>query len=278
MMQPSLSSLPQGISNLQPIIVSSPTTRSGTTLLQRLLCSSDNAIVYGEVCSSDLDLYLNFFINRAMMYQFNRAKLDSSLQRFKQGEVNDWILDLMPNLDGYLSALGNACFGGIDYCRFAALEMNRPIWGFKYPGWTPAVLNALRQMMPAFKLLYIHRDLLDCVKSEKARGNLGSLEEFTGYCLSWTKNLGYVLGLKDQQNVLLVNYADLIGKPETTIQTISDFSGATNIQHSVLNVKVNTFKDANSSNTGYVAPAELTAEELNVVESLSSSLRRTLYG
>ena len=277
-MQPSLSSLPQGISKLSPIVISSPTTRSGTTLLQRLLCSSDNAIVYGEVCSSDLDLYLNFFINRAMMYQFNRAKLDSSLAAFKQGEVNDWILDLMPDLDGYLAALGNACFAGIDYCRQAALEMNRPVWGFKYPGWTPVVLNALRQMMPGFKLLYIHRDLLDCVKSEKARGNLSSLEEFKGYCVSWTQNLEFVLGLKDQQNVLLVNYADLVGKPEQTIQSISGFSGATNIQPSVLNVKVNTFKDANSSHTGYVAPAELSAEELNVVESLGSSLRQTLYG
>jgi Sulfotransferase family len=277
-MPPNLASLPQGISKLAPIIISSPTTRSGTTLLQRLLCSSDNAIVYGEVCSSDLDLYLNFFVNRAMMYQFNRVKLDSSLAAFKQGEVNDWILDLMPNLDGYLSALGNACFAGIDYCRVAALEMNRPVWGFKYPGWTPAVLNALRQMMPGFKLLYIHRDLLDCVKSEKARGNLGSLEEFKNYCLTWMQNLEFVLGLKDHENVLLVNYADLISQPQATIQSISDFSGATNIQRSVLNVKVNTFKDANSSHTGYVAPAELNAEELNVVESLSSSLRQTLYG
>jgi hypothetical protein len=156
--------------------------------------------------------------------------------------------------------------------------MNRPVWGFKYPGWTPAVLNALRQMMPDFKLLYIHRDLLGCVKSEKAKGNLGSLEEFKGYCLTWTQNLEFVLNLKDPENVLLVNYADLIAKPVATIQTISDFSGATNIQNSVLNVKVNTFKDANSSHTGYVAPAELNAEELNVVESLSSSLRQTLYG
>ncbi len=273
MMPPGLSSLPQGISTLCPIVISSPTTRSGTTLLQRLLCSSDNAIVYGEVCSSDLDLYLNFFINRAMMYQFNRAKLDSSLAAFKQGQVDDWILDLMPNLDGYLSALGNACFAGIDYCRLAALEMNRPVWGFKYPGWTPAVLNALRQMMPGFKLLYIHRDLLDCVKSDKARGNLGSLEELREFCVSWTRNLEFVLNLKDHENVLLVNYADLIGKPETTIQTISDFSGATNIQRSVLNVKVNTFKDAFSSHTGYVAPAELNADELGIVQSLASNLR-----
>lgn len=277
-MHSSLSSLPQGISKLQPIIISSPTTRSGTTLLQRLLCSSDNAIVYGEVCSSDLDLYLNFLINRAMMYQFNRAKLDSSLAAFKQGEVNDWILDLMPNLDGYLAALGNACFAGIDYCRVAALEMNRPVWGFKYPGWTPAVLNALRQMMPGFKLLYIHRDLLDCVKSERARGNLSSLEELKTFCVSWVQNLEFVLSLGDHENVLLVNYADLIGKPDATIQSISDFSGATNIQHSVLKVKVNTFKNVNSSHTGYVAPAELSAEERSVVESLSLSLRQVLYG
>lgn len=276
-MQPSLASLPQGILNLQPIIVSSPTTRSGTTLLQRLLCSSDNAIVYGEVCSSDLDLYLNFFINRAMMYQFNRVKLDSSLQSFKQGEVNDWILDLMPDLDGYLSALGTACFGGIDYCRLAALEMNRPIWGFKYPGWTPVVFDALRQMMPGFKLIYIHRDVLDCVKSEKARGHLGSLEEFKNFCASWTQNLEYALKLKDQPNVMLVNYADLIAQPEASIQAISEFSGAINIQHSVLNVKVNTFKDANSS-TGYIAPAELNADELGIVEGLGSSLRQALYG
>jgi hypothetical protein len=275
-MQPR-SYVPQGISTLSPIIISSPSTRSGTTLLQRLLCSSDNAIVYGEVCSSDLDLYLNFFINRAMMYQFNRARLDSSLASFKQGEVNDWILDLMPDLDGYLSALGNACFAGIDYCRLAALELNRPVWGFKYPGWTPAVLNALRQMMPAFKLLYIHRDLLDCVKSDKARGNLGSLEELRAFCVSWTQNLEFVLSLNDPEHVLMVNYADLVGKPEASIQAISDFSGATNIQHSVLGVKVNTFKDSASGHTGYVAPAELSAEELNVVDDLSSSLRQTLY-
>ncbi len=276
-MQPRLY-VPQGISTLSPIIISSPTTRSGTTLLQRLLCSSDNAIVYGEVCSSDLDLYLNFFINRAMMYQFNRAKLDSSLAAFKQGEVNDWILDLMPDLDGYLSALGNACFGGIEYCRQAALEMNRPVWGFKYPGWTPAVLNALRQMMPGFKLLYIHRDLLDCVKSDKARGNLGSLEELREFCVSWTRNLEFVLGLNDPEHVLMVNYADLVGNSAPCLQTISAFTGATNIQQSVLNVKVNTFKDSASSHTGYVAPAELSVEELNLVESLSSSLRQILYG
>ena len=276
-MQPS-SFVPSNISNLCPVIVSSPTTRSGTTLLQRLLCSSDNAVVYGEVCSSDLDLYLNFFINRAMMYQFNRAKLDSSLAQFRQGEVNDWILDLMPDLDGYLSALGNACFAGIDYCRTAALEMNRPVWGFKYPGWTPSIFEALRQMMPGFKLIYIHRDLLECAKSEKARGNLPSLEEFRAFCLSWTKNLEYALSLKYQPNVLLVNYADLIEKSEESIRIIADFSGASNIKHSVLEVKVNTFKDTNTSGTGYVAPAELSDAEMSVVENLSSSLRHVLYG
>ena len=276
-MQPS-SYVPQGVSTLSPIIISSPTTRSGTTLLQRLLCSSDNTVVYGEVCSSDLDLYLNFFINRAMMYQFNRTKLDSSLAQFQQGEVNDWILDLMPDLDGYLAALGNGCFAGIDYCRTAALAMNRPIWGFKYPGWTPTIFEALRQMMPGFKLIYIHRDLLEVSKSEKARGNLTSPEEFRVFCVSWTKNLEYVLTLKEHPNVLLVNYADLIGNPEESIRAIEHFSGATNIKHSVLAVKINTFKDANSSGTGYVAPAELNANEMNLVENLSSELRHVLYG
>ena len=42
----SIINLPDRYLTAAPVIVTSPTTRCGTTLVQRLLCASDNAFVY----------------------------------------------------------------------------------------------------------------------------------------------------------------------------------------------------------------------------------------
>ena len=54
--------LPQQlISDLDPLVITSPVIRSGTTLLQRLLCSSPSALIYGELCAQDLEFFLNLY-------------------------------------------------------------------------------------------------------------------------------------------------------------------------------------------------------------------------
>jgi hypothetical protein len=54
--------------DLDPLIIGSPTPRCGTTLLQRLLCSSQHALIYGEKCAQDLELFLNIYTFKVQEY------------------------------------------------------------------------------------------------------------------------------------------------------------------------------------------------------------------
>ena len=41
--------------NIAPIIILAPTPRAGTTLIQRLICSSQNAIIYGDPVGQEIE-------------------------------------------------------------------------------------------------------------------------------------------------------------------------------------------------------------------------------
>src|SRR5512136_1426094 len=98
------------VTDLDPLIVTSPTPRSGTTLLQRLLCSSPSTLIFGEKCAHDLELFLNIYTYKVQEYNFQREKYQQDLEKVLRGEVNDWILDLTPDIDGYLAAMQRAAF------------------------------------------------------------------------------------------------------------------------------------------------------------------------
>ena len=76
------------VSSLDPIIVTSPTIRSGTTLLQRLLCSSGNALVYGEECGKDLELFLQLYASKVTMYAHSRQRFSSRLEGVLGGSAD----------------------------------------------------------------------------------------------------------------------------------------------------------------------------------------------
>ncbi len=249
-----LQNIPKNISNLAPIIISSPTTRCGTTLLQRLLCSSQNGVVFGEFCAMDMDSYLDVFLKHIERYQNHRQHLDLSLEKFSNGQLNDWILDLTPELEPYLMVLAKACFLGLEHCEAQALALGRTVWGIKKPGFKPASLNALKLMMPNFKLLYIYRDVFECAQSAKARGDLKSLEDFKTYTQVWVQNLLFVLKFYQFENKLLIHYRDLIQQPEVWLEQISSFTLMEGMDKSILNFKVNTNRNQTNPE-GYIQPA-----------------------
>ena len=143
--------------------------RSCTTLLHHLLCSSDNALIFGEKCAEDLELLLGIYVSKVMMYTYYRDRFTETLNYINTGKTDDWILDLMPDLDGYLNAFGRSCFSGIEYCREYAIRAGRPVWGFKFPGWKRQTIQLMREIMPACHLIYIYRDAVACLKSANAR-------------------------------------------------------------------------------------------------------------
>jgi hypothetical protein len=266
------------ITDLNPLIIASPTIRSGTTLLQRLLCSATNALIYGETCAHDLELFMTVCQSRALMYGAGKPGYAASLSQVQAGDVNDWILDLMPNIDGYLDHLGRSCFGLLTYCRDYAVAAGRPVWGLKAPGIKIPTLDLIRQTMPQARFIYIHRDVVDCLRSAKARQAVRSEPEVKEFCQSWAVNLRYALKFSHEPFMHMLNYAELIAEPEKCLPLIAAFAGTQAIRADVLRRKINTrAHDASASAPGYIEPATLTDAEMRIACELTASLREQLY-
>lgn len=261
-------------SDLAPVIVASPTIRSGTTLLQRLLCSASNAIIYGENVAQDVELFANIYLSKATVYGANQARFDSTRANVVEHGSDEWMIDLIPDLQGYLNAIGQSCFGSLRYCRDYAQEQGCNVWGFKYPGWKPGTLFLMQQIFPLARIVYIYRDILACARSAKAWLPVWDDAELMGFCAEWAENLGYALNLRTNPNFLFLKFEDFVANPATSIQQIAAFTGAEGMQERVFQKKINT--SANDA-TPYRDPTPLTDAELSIVEQYAGALRNQLY-
>jgi hypothetical protein len=76
--------------NLAPIIVTSPSQRCGTTLVQRLISASDNAFLYGEDVGQDVrTLTVHLFEVMQLLDAIGEAS-DEDFRRALAGTLSDW--------------------------------------------------------------------------------------------------------------------------------------------------------------------------------------------
>jgi Sulfotransferase family len=264
---------------LDPLVITAPTIRSGTTLLQRLLCSSSKALIYGEPCAQDLEFFLHLYTCKAQQYDCRREEVSTSLRKVLSGEVNDWIPTLMPDVKEYLKALGQGAFSGISYCRDYAIQAGRPFWGFKHPGWNPVTVRLMRTLMPRSRFIFIHRDLKDCLKSAKTHGSsygaTYSKDDIREFCRSWAENSNYMLTLSGESTVLSLRFQDLVTDPQPTLTKLAEFTGIDDMDPMVLDRKINTWVgEANPipSSDGYFRPAELDEYDWQMINATNTSV------
>src|SRR5438105_2223141 len=93
------------VAELTPIIVTSPAIRCGTTLVQRLLSSSPDTLIYGEPCAADLEFGLQMLSHKLMIFRQNEVAHARLHTATVGGTVNAWISDLMPSRDNYVDGL-----------------------------------------------------------------------------------------------------------------------------------------------------------------------------
>lgn len=254
--------------DLDPLIITSPGPRCGTTLLQRLLCSSKRALIFGEKSVHDFEIFLNLYMAKVQEYGYSRESYNQELRKVLQGEVNDWIVSLMPDLDGYLAALRASAFAGLAYCRDFAVRAGRPVWGFKYPGWPPGMMGMIRAGMPGARFIFIQRDLPACLKSAKAQQLVVTEQDLRRFCQTWAAGVASAHEMKDGQAILFLNYEDLVQRPEDALASIAQFSGLPDLDRSVLERKINVWTGQQFGaqlENGYIPPAELTEAESGIV-------------
>jgi hypothetical protein len=183
--------------------------------------------------------------------------------------VNEWIADLKPPTADYLDMYRASLYNLSDALAAAAAQSGRTVWGVKMAQWNPAQLLQLQQLLPGTKVIYLHRQLADCVRSVKRLELVVSLQDMHQFAHTWRQFTDYARQHLTGPDVLHLDYEALIGDPEEWLPRIAAFAGTAPLDASVLQVRVNTDAHdprlADSATTTHLAPASLTAEEEELI-------------
>jgi hypothetical protein len=266
---------------IAPVVVTSPSTRCGTTLVQRLLSASDNGFVYGEEIGHQLRTLTAWLFGLMRNWEQTGAAVDADFARALAGELSDWRPGLTPPTAVMQRAWIETFYQLPQALNAHAAAIGRPVWGFKVPGYTRDMMRTLLMLMPRAKVIYLFRNPLDVVRSAKARRFAQGDQGVADLCAEWSRNLREASELGADERVLFLKYEDLVQRQDEVTRLLELFTGIENIRQGVFDLRINTYEGDEAhghSPTQYIAPAELTDADRFAVMQTAGDLLRHFYG
>ena len=272
--------VPNKYLELGPLVITSPTTRCGTTLVLRLVTNSSNAFVYGEEIGRQIINLTDQMLFVLKYCEDNEADLNAAFCLAMNGALTDWRPELAPPPEVMIKAWVETYYQLPNLLDAFGKAVGRPTWGFKWPGLSMAVASALFSLMPRARMIYLTRHPTAALKSAKARRFVRTDREADAFCAQWASNLDAFLALREDPRVLWLRYEDLIADKARALDRIAAFAGIEGMQMAEFDVKVNTGDgpvDDGFSSTRYIAPAELTGDDLRALRTHTAALIARLY-
>lgn len=149
-----------GSSDAQPIFIFAAGWRSGSTLVQRMLTSVDDIMIWGEP-------YSRSQLTGTLLRQFRALTMDWPFDYYVaqafQGDLEEqWIANIYPSFDHLIRA-HRAFF--TELFEAPARAMGRTRWGFKEVRLTSEHALYLKLLFPAAKFVFLYRNPIDAYLS-----------------------------------------------------------------------------------------------------------------
>ncbi|MFT4975158.1 MAG: hypothetical protein ACI8S6_001045 [Myxococcota bacterium] len=247
------------------VFIWAPTQRCGTGLLQRLVTSSREVLVFGEDRHIALDL-------PGQLLHCSRPLTDQSAlrERLASGDLEGWYVHVYPPADAYrVSLIQNFNTLAALYTE-TARSHGFSRWGTKYPDFQLNEAQVLSKLLPGARHLFIYRDIVDVLRSVKARGWLTSPQVAVQYARQWVRGVNQALSnLVGDERFHMIRYEDLVARPGAHLPDLAAFLGV-----SALDARV--FSHRTNAPSGYTAPLALTPAELAAADRIARPLRDML--
>lgn len=247
-----------------PIIILASSPRSGSTLIQRLLCSSENAIIYGDLIGQEVEFFISYISARTQMYQYQSSLIEPLRTGVISGRKDQFIASMTPKISELSKALRQSATQWLDACQADAEDAGCSLWGWKHAGANPMVIQALPEWFPNARFITLDRPLIDSVRSAKAAQMIDSSQDIQQFCQQWqqTKNALNHLSQVNSDSVLALEYEEVLSNQAYTIQLIEAHTGAVDIDPQVLESRLNSIESPEA-----IPPAKLSEEEVSIVRS-----------
>lgn len=202
----------------RPIFVLAGGWRSGSTLLQRLLCSHPEVMVWGESRGLLDGLRASWQAVEALqpLSEKNRANLD------RDGH-QAWIALANPPFERFRAAM-RAFF--LTYLAEPAAARGHPRWGFKEVRHGADVAGWLAALFPSARFVFLVRDPEACLASargttRKGRGLLPEVGGAEAFVAHWVRTTRSLVDGADRLPATLLRYEDLVDEPEKAIDALA---------------------------------------------------------
>ncbi len=257
---------------LEPIFVWAPTARCGITLLQRLVTSSREILVYGE----------NFLLCKVLPaalleHSLLQKQQDAARARLLAGDHQFWASAAAPRADVYSGGLVSAFVDLLAAYETSTRADGFARWGVKHPEFHHGHLQILRRLMPRSRHLCLYRHPREAMRSMKARKWLSSPADAERYARDWSAGVRRFLSMGTDPLVRVVRYETLLAERDAELERLRSFLGVASLDASVLDRKVNTFAGGAADGHApgeYIEPAELTDAEWAAIDSGTAQVRR----
>ena len=244
-------------SPLTPVIIASAVPRAGTTLVQRLLCSAGNALIYGDTVGQQVDFLARYAAVQAQFRAHIEPTAGAQRAAVRAGHVDDFITSLTPEPAVQERQWQAAAVAWLAGCRDEAGAFGRDVWGWKLAGMDGTAVRQLAAWLPQARWIWVHREAAACFQSAKAAGMGAGPDDARQFRQMAEANAAAWATVMAETGAaaLHLDYAAMTADPCGTVAQLEAFTGARGIAADVFHRKINAVGGA------CVAPLALTDDE-----------------
>lgn len=237
-----------------PVIIVSPALRAGTTMVQRLLCSAPNTLIYGDTTGQELDFFAKYAFSRQQMMLNHESLAGPQREAVRAGRTDDFITALTPSPTMQHRQWQDATLAWLRGCADEAAALGRPVWGWKLAGVDGFAFSMLAAWIPDARWIRVQRNVEDCFRSAKAAHLTEGAEGARQFLMQaeHSNRMWHAAGIKHR---LELDYMTMLADPAGTIRQLETFTGAAGIDPGVFSRKINDI------GARWNPPAALTPEE-----------------
>lgn len=215
-----------GSSPAEPIFVFAAGWRSGSTLVQRMLTSVDDVMIWGEG-------YSRAQFTATLMNQFRCMTMDWPFEHdvadtFDRELDDQWIAGICPAFSHLIRA-HRAFF--VELFEIPARAMGRPRWGFKEVRLTSEHALYLKLLFPGARFVFLYRDPIEAYASFRDYVKLGfmawpdrPIATASDFGARWCEMVSDFLNNHQVVGGMLVKYEQLMEDP-LVHQQLCDYLG-----------------------------------------------------
>jgi len=205
-----------------PVVVLGAGHRCGSTLIQRLLSSHPDVMIWGE----HLGQLRELLTVHANLLGWSQTLGQRARDRFQADGYQSFMANLTPeaeDIDDAVRAFVQRLFAD------RAAAMSRPVWGFKEIRYGQSDVAGLGRLFPGLRVIYVIRDPRDILRSLDEWERQGHWKrDLTEYAMSLWHRVGESFLANDQEDelpVLRLRYEDLVADTEAASATIAGHIG-----------------------------------------------------